>query len=196
MQHDTIRPATSLRDLVREVIADLADQRNPTPTAILEATTRHVGSRATLPAQVRAQVVAGVTAGYFQLYRPGPRWSFGGRDLAITTGTTELVWVDDDGAILLDAVLAEARPTRAQMHAAIRELTHLAKARYGPSATCLRLLVPRNPQLSRTFAPPPPDGEIHGNHNPTTTLTQRTPLARNRRDHLPRLQTSNDDGRA
>lgn len=147
MQQDT-HPSRSLQDLCREVIADLAAQQEPTATAILRATNRHIGPRASLRAQVRAQVVAGVAAAYFRLYRPDPPWAFQGRDSSLGTGRTDLVWIDPSGRVMVDVVLADARPSRSSMTATARSVRAEAAHRYGPDLLCLRLLVPRTPQLS------------------------------------------------
>lgn len=143
----------SLSQICVEVIADLAAQTGtPTVRQIMTATGRHVGARDTIPAQVRTQVVAGIAANYFRLYAPGQGWRFAGDDHSLAAAPSQLVWTHPDGSALIDAILAEDRPSLTTRISAAERLRDRATPAYGATAQ-LRVLVPRSPDLSCLVRP-------------------------------------------
>ncbi|MFC6238023.1 hypothetical protein [Longivirga aurantiaca] len=135
------------------MIADLASHTStPDVTVVMAATRRRIGSRQSIPAQVATQAVAGAVAGYFRLYAPAAPWRFVGRDLCLNPEATDLIWADGTGAVIADTVLADTRPTDAQVAAAAANLRARAVAVHGPDVVRMRVLVPRAPELSCVIA--------------------------------------------
>lgn len=145
----THTPRGALRDVCHLVIADLATQTNtPNVAQILSATRHRVGPRHTNPAQVRTQLVAGITAAYFRLYAPDDPWRFTGRDLCLDETGMDLTWKDPEGRVMADTVLAGHRPTDREVAAAVRGLRSRTTRTHDDHHVEMRLLVPRAPELS------------------------------------------------
>lgn len=153
MTSTTVRPRTLAR-LCHAVISDLAMGRTPPDArAILTATRRRIGSQATIPAQVRGQLVAGVAAAYFRHYAPGDPWRFISPDLMLQEPASLLIWRDPAGSLIADTVLATHSPTDREIAAAALALAANAEVLGGGHDVQSRILVPRSPERSCILRP-------------------------------------------